>query len=32
MKVQDVEAVMGKPREGAEGGKHVKKRRELFNY
>ena len=25
MKVEDVEAVMGKPGEGAEGGKHVKK-------
>ena len=25
MKAQDVEAVMGKPGEGAEGGKHVKK-------
>ena len=25
MKVKDMEAVMGKPREGAEGGKHVKK-------
>ena len=32
MKSEDVEAVMGKPGEGAEGGEVCKKGREPFNY